>query len=79
MEYMLTFHILNVYVDKTQPRQFKFTFKDKVEVQYFSTDWFKYVWNYNKCMYMYVPLFSTIWSSLHAKPDICNLLHTDKN
>ena len=27
MEYMLTFHILNVYVDKTQPRQFKFTFK----------------------------------------------------
>ena len=24
-EYMLTFHILNVYVDKTQPRQFKFT------------------------------------------------------
>ena len=24
---MLTFHILNVYVDKTQPRQFKFTFK----------------------------------------------------
>ena len=27
MEYMLTFHILNVYVDKTQPRQFKLTFK----------------------------------------------------
>ena len=27
MEYMLTFHILNVYVDKTQPCQFKFTFK----------------------------------------------------
>ena len=27
MEYMLTFHILNVYVDKTQQRQFKFTFK----------------------------------------------------
>ena len=27
MEYMLTFHILNVYVDMTQPRQFKFTFK----------------------------------------------------
>ena len=27
MEYMLTFHILNVYVDKTQPHQFKFTFK----------------------------------------------------
>ena len=27
MEYMLTFLILNVYVDKTQPRQFKFTFK----------------------------------------------------
>ena len=26
MEYMLTFHILNVYVDKTQPHQFKFTF-----------------------------------------------------
>ena len=26
MEYMLTFHIVNVYVDKTQPRQFKFTF-----------------------------------------------------
>ena len=24
---MLTFHILNVYVDKTQPHQFKFTFK----------------------------------------------------
>ena len=23
MEYMLTFHILNVYVDQTQPRQFK--------------------------------------------------------
>ena len=27
MEYMLTFHIFNVYVDKTQPHQFKFTFK----------------------------------------------------
>ena len=27
MEYVLTFHILYVYVDKTQPRQFKFTFK----------------------------------------------------
>ena len=27
MEYMLTFHILNMYVDKTQPHQFKFTFK----------------------------------------------------
>ena len=27
MEYILTFHILNVYVDKTQPHQFKFTFK----------------------------------------------------
>ena len=27
MEYMLTFHILNVYIDKTQPHQFKFTFK----------------------------------------------------
>ena len=26
---MLTFHILNVYVDKTQPRQFKFTFNKK--------------------------------------------------
>ena len=26
MEYVLTFHILNVYVDKTQPHQFKFTF-----------------------------------------------------
>ena len=26
MEYMLTFHILNVYVDNTQPHQFKFTF-----------------------------------------------------
>ena len=24
---MLTFHILNVYVDKTQPHKFKFTFK----------------------------------------------------
>ena len=24
---MLTFHILNVYVDKTQPHQFKYTFK----------------------------------------------------
>ena len=24
---MLTLHILNVYVDETQPRQFKFTFK----------------------------------------------------
>ena len=30
MEYILTFHILNVYVDKTQPRQFKFTFKKSV-------------------------------------------------
>ena len=30
MEYMRTFHILNVYVDKTKPRQFKFTFKDLV-------------------------------------------------
>ena len=29
MEYMLTFHILNVCVDKTQPRQFKFTFNKK--------------------------------------------------
>ena len=29
MEYMLTFHILNVYVDNTQPHQFKFTFKQK--------------------------------------------------
>ena len=29
MEYMLTFHILNVYVDKTQPCQFKFTFKER--------------------------------------------------
>ena len=29
MENMLTFHILNVYVDQTQPRQFKFTFKPK--------------------------------------------------
>ena len=27
---MLTFHILNVYVDNTQQRQFKFTFKDDV-------------------------------------------------
>ena len=27
MEYVLTFHILNVYVHKTQPHQFKFTFK----------------------------------------------------
>ena len=27
MEYMLTFHILNVYVDKTQPHQLKYTFK----------------------------------------------------
>ena len=27
---MLTSHILNVYVDKTQPRQFKFTFNDLV-------------------------------------------------
>ena len=27
MEYMLTFHILNVYVDRTQPHKFKFTFK----------------------------------------------------
>ena len=26
MEYMPTFHILNVYVDVTQPHQFKFTF-----------------------------------------------------
>ena len=33
MEYMLTFHILNVYVDKTQPHQFKFTFK-------LMTNWF---------------------------------------
>ena len=30
MEYMLTFHTLNVYVDKTQPRQFKFTFKGDI-------------------------------------------------
>ena len=30
MEYMLTFHILNVYVDKTQPRQFEFTFNFSV-------------------------------------------------
>ena len=29
MEYILTFHILNVYVDKTQPHQLKFTFKDR--------------------------------------------------
>ena len=28
MEYMLTFHILHMYVDKTQPRQFKFTFNN---------------------------------------------------
>ena len=28
IEYMLTFHILNVYVDKTQPHQFTFTFKN---------------------------------------------------
>ena len=33
MEYMLTFHIVNVYVDQTQPRQFKFTFKNKGDVQ----------------------------------------------
>ena len=32
MEYMLTFHILNVYVDKTQPRQFKFTFKENYSI-----------------------------------------------
>ena len=32
MEYMLTFHILNVHVDKTQPRQFKFTFKSVFEM-----------------------------------------------
>ena len=31
MECMLTFHILNVYVDKTQPRQLKFTFKMQVK------------------------------------------------
>ena len=39
MEYMLTFHILNVYVDQTQPRQFKFTFKltttTKINLNYF--------------------------------------------
>ena len=29
MEDMLTFHILNVYVDKTQPHQFKYTFNMK--------------------------------------------------
>ena len=29
---MLTFHILNVYVDKTQPRQFKFTFNPALSV-----------------------------------------------
>ena len=34
MEYMLTFHIVNVYVDKTQPRQFKFTFKPTREDLY---------------------------------------------
>ena len=28
---MLTFHILNVYVDKTQPRQFKFTFNTELD------------------------------------------------
>ena len=32
MEYMLTFHILNVYVDKTQPHQFKYTFKQMLEL-----------------------------------------------
>ena len=26
MEYMVTFHILNVYFDKTQPHQLKYTF-----------------------------------------------------
>ena len=31
MEYMLTLHILNVYVDKTQPHQFKYTFKKSIK------------------------------------------------
>ena len=34
---LLTFHILNVYVDKTQPRQFKFTFKTNVQVVHKAT------------------------------------------
>ena len=34
MEYMLTFHILNVYVDKTRPRQFKFTFNTLYSVSW---------------------------------------------
>ena len=33
MECMLTFHISNVYVDKTQPRQFKFTFNGRCIVE----------------------------------------------
>ena len=32
---MLTFHILNVYVDKTQPHQFKFTFKSLMDLDVF--------------------------------------------
>ena len=28
MEYMLTFHTLKLFVDKTQPHQFKFTFNE---------------------------------------------------
>ena len=34
MEYMLTFHILNVYVDKTQPCQLKFTFNVAYNMRY---------------------------------------------
>ena len=43
MEYMLTFHILNVYVDKNQPRQFKFTFNINI---------YNYVTHYMYTAYM---------------------------
>ena len=38
---MLTFHIVNVYVDKTKPRQLKFTFKDMrcTDVQVYELEW----------------------------------------
>ena len=31
---MITFHIFNVYVDKTQPHQFMFTFKARLSTIY---------------------------------------------
>ena len=58
MEYVLTFHILNVYVDKTQPHQFKFTFKEIGDKQNLQDDIDKLVkwsekwqmlFNFGKC------------------------------